>query len=211
MNQVVITIQYSHNNQMDIALPIDVPCKLLASAIAQAVGLIGNDGVDYGLAIREGGKPITIDASHTLLDASVMFGDRLELVEYAPGSIPNSAAARSRTLVSAFLLFDNGERYKLNPTITRIGRWAPGNGVDVDMTNFDRRKRVSRKHAIIEHRHGSFFVMDDDSTNGTTVNGQKIDQGDKRLLQNGDQIELGGDGGVRTRFVLGASGDLKPR
>ena len=211
MTSVFITLKFNPNQRVDLALPMDVPSKVLAPAIAQAIGLIENDHVEYGLAIREGNKQVAIDASRTLLEASVMFGDRLELVEHAPGSISDSTAERARMLVSAFLIFDTGERYKLNPGITRLGRWSPGNGVDVDLTTYDRGKRVSRSHAIIEFRHGSFFIVDDGSTNGTIVNCQKIEPGSECMMQNGDQIELGGDAGVRMRFILGPSGELKFR
>ncbi len=48
---------------------------------------------------------------------------------------------------------------------------------------------VSRNHAVIEESNGAFVLKDLQSTNGTFVNQQKLD--DAHLLQDGDRIRLG--------------------
>lgn len=47
--------------------------------------------------------------------------------------------------------------------------------------------RVSRRHAVIEFRHGRYWVRDLGSTNGTLLNGQRVEEAE---LSDGDQIEL---------------------
>ena len=57
---------------------------------------------------------------------------------------------------------------------------------------------VSAEHAAIELRQGHYVVTDDGSTNGTFVNGEQIVL---RVLEDGDVIQLGGDGPT-LRFVV---------
>ncbi len=47
---------------------------------------------------------------------------------------------------------------------------------------------VSRRHALIHRRHGFFILEDQNSTNGTVVNGKRVD---KHQLSTGDRIHLG--------------------
>ena len=48
--------------------------------------------------------------------------------------------------------------------------------------------RVSRRHAAVRPVTGGHLVVDLGSTNGTTVNGQPIDE---QTLQPGDEIQVG--------------------
>ena len=52
-------------------------------------------------------------------------------------------------------------------------------------------KSVSRKHALIEHAEGGYFISDAGSSNGVHVNGQKLDKGEKRQIQCNDDIQIG--------------------
>lgn len=47
---------------------------------------------------------------------------------------------------------------------------------------------VSRRHALVAHRHGSIFIEDLSSRNGTYVNGQRVTL---RRLRDGDKIQVG--------------------
>lgn len=49
---------------------------------------------------------------------------------------------------------------------------------------------VSRYHARLENRDGEFWIIDQDSSNGTTVNGTPVNG--EMLLRDGDSIVLGG-------------------
>jgi uncharacterized RDD family membrane protein YckC len=47
---------------------------------------------------------------------------------------------------------------------------------------------VSRRHAVIEHRGGQFFLRDCSSANGSVVNGDRVSE---RVLRDGDLVAIG--------------------
>lgn len=61
----------------------------------------------------------------------------------------------------------------------RIGK--AGDAKDVELFN----NAISRKHADILKEHGQYYITDLDSTNGTYINGKKIQPGVKELLTDG--------------------------
>lgn len=89
-----------------------------------------------------------------------------------------SKAARLLTARSASGL----KEYPLNDE-TLIGS-APGNDLVLDGAG------VSRRHALVRRTDGGFELSDLGSTNGTFVNGRRIDSGVR--LKQGDRIEMGG-------------------
>ena len=50
---------------------------------------------------------------------------------------------------------------------------------------------MSRRHALIRIDHSAFFVMDLDSTNGTFLNGRRLQPRNQHLLVSGDVLRLG--------------------
>jgi pSer/pThr/pTyr-binding forkhead associated (FHA) protein len=56
---------------------------------------------------------------------------------------------------------------------------------------------VSRIHAAIHDQDGMVYITDLNSTNGTRINGYKLDAGRAYRLRNGDELELG-----RLRLVV---------
>jgi len=51
---------------------------------------------------------------------------------------------------------------------------------------------VSRMHAEIEHRDGKYFLVDLNSTNGTYLNGERLEANEYRQLHSGDEIIFAG-------------------
>ena len=49
---------------------------------------------------------------------------------------------------------------------------------------------VSRKHAVISYNDDEYYLSDLGSTNGTLVNGERIDNGIEKKLMDGDEIVL---------------------
>jgi len=81
------------------------------------------------------------------------------------------------------LKLDAGE-YELEGGITSLGRTS-----DNDVS-FPEDSNVSRYHAEIEERGGEYCLIDLNSSNGTTVNGERV--AGERFLKPGDTIVLGG-------------------
>ncbi|NOT49027.1 MAG: FHA domain-containing protein [Acidobacteria bacterium] len=97
----------------------------------------------------------------------------------------------------ARLKFSGGE-FTPKDGVTTIGRTT-----DNDVS-FPNDSNVSRYHAEIESRYGEFCLIDLGSSNGTTVNGEKM--AGEIYLKPGDVILLGGS----SEMVFEAAGDEKP-
>lgn len=85
------------------------------------------------------------------------------------------------------IINDETEYVTQHPVIT-FGRTADNN-VPLDDTN------VSRYHARIEQREDGYWLIDQDSSNGTSVNGNQVDS--EMLLENNDVILFGGSSKIR--------------
>jgi hypothetical protein len=75
-----------------------------------------------------------------------------------------------------------------------LGRQDPdtGDAPNVDLTEAGAvDKGVSRRHATIMQRDGALHIVDNDSANGTYLNGQKLMSKQPRVLRDGDDVRLG--------------------
>jgi Protein of unknown function (DUF3662)/FHA domain len=89
---------------------------------------------------------------------------------------------QGRARAQTALLMVDGRRVVLGPQGATIGR---GRQADVVLND----PNVSRQHAEIRPRGGSWVITDLQSTNGSQVNGRRIDG--PEVLRPGDEIELG--------------------
>jgi pSer/pThr/pTyr-binding forkhead associated (FHA) protein len=80
-----------------------------------------------------------------------------------------------------YLLVDGGDAFVLGDEVTHIGR-----GVRADVRLDDH--TVSARHAIVVARGAGLRILDDRSTNGTIVNGRRVDEAE---LCDGDVVVLG--------------------
>jgi pSer/pThr/pTyr-binding forkhead associated (FHA) protein len=80
-----------------------------------------------------------------------------------------------------YLLADDGAAFMLGDAVTHIGR---GFAADVRLDEHT----VSSRHAIIVARQTGLRILDDRSTNGTIVNGRRVDEAE---LHDGDVVVLG--------------------
>jgi FHA domain-containing protein/zinc ribbon protein len=74
-----------------------------------------------------------------------------------------------------------GETFRPAGERTRIGR-SPDCEIFLDDVT------VSRNHAVLVERDGTFFIEDQGSLNGTFVNRRRIDN---QELENGDELQIG--------------------
>ncbi len=73
--------------------------------------------------------------------------------------------------------------------------WAIGRGTTCDLVLQE--ASVSRNHCQISFREGKWFLQDLKSSNGTWINGERIDE---RMLTSGDKVQLGSQ--IIVKFVL---------
>jgi hypothetical protein len=90
-------------------------------------------------------------------------------------------------MINAKLKFD-GREINIGEGITTLGRASDNN------VSFINDPNVSRYHAEIETQGEDFWLIELGSSNGTTVNGEKVTS--EILLKNGDKILLGGSSEV---------------
>ena len=89
-----------------------------------------------------------------------------------------------------------GKVFSLSPVRTLIGRQDQAAGLmpDIDLASQEEgleQCTVSRLHAEIARSARDYIVVDLGSSNGTTVNGQRLNQGERRLLAEGDLLAIG--------------------
>jgi hypothetical protein len=87
-----------------------------------------------------------------------------------------------------------GKQFPLSNQDANIGRWDADGGVfpDVDLDSDDPEAKVSRRHARISLREGTYVIEDLGSTNGTFVNrGHRLTPGERQALKDGDEIIVG--------------------
>jgi hypothetical protein len=118
---------------------------------------------------------------------------------------PPAEAPHARSSSSEVLLHESsGTSFPLAAgEVTMVGRpdSAAGSVPDVDLTELNSERTVSRRHARVVRRDGHFFVSEETGTmNGTFVNGQRLETGKPVEIRNGDEV---GFGAVKLRFRTG--------
>ena len=130
----------------------------------------------------------------------------------APAGIPVNAKSPGTQLVSGLDTPElvirwpggNEERHQLTKSTIQVGR-APDNDVVINSP------LVSGHHLRLETQTGGMTITDMNSTNGTQINGQRIQPGVPLLLRPGDPIRVGDLTGnsVRMSIETGAGGALR--
>ncbi len=98
------------------------------------------------------------------------------------GRVAEPLEERARVRQQNALLLYDGKRLVVGPTGVTLGRSR-----ECDITLSD--PNVSRTHAEIRPRGGSWVLTDLGSTNGSCLNGTRIDR--PEVLKPGDEVELG--------------------
>jgi hypothetical protein len=89
---------------------------------------------------------------------------------------------RGRARAQTPLLLIDGKRVVISPAGATLGR---GRASDIVLDD----PNVSRQHAEIRPRGGSWIITDLGSTNGSQLNGRRLEGSE--VLRSGDEIELG--------------------
>lgn len=148
--------------------------------------------VDPALVFDNISSPNFQPASVTSVGIPPIVEQQVEMVEPMPDAEPSDPS------IHAKLLIERGNsastEFPLTAEESNIGRWDADNGIfpDVDLDAFDPDSKVSRKHARIVRRNGSYFIEDLGSTNGTFINrGRRLLPGSPQALNEGDEIIVG--------------------
>ncbi len=141
-------------------------------------------------AAAESAPPIAFGAAPPSEEPPIAFESAL-VAEQPPvaGSLPAAGEASTSGPTPAVArlrsTFDGGRDLDIHEGSTTIGRRA-GNTYVIDGDPY-----VSGRHADIICDNTGCYLVDVGSTNGTTVNGARLDVGEKQLLLDGDEIGLG--------------------
>lgn len=77
---------------------------------------------------------------------------------------------------------------------------------DIDLTTYRAfEKGVSCRHATLQRQEDRLMIADMGSTNGTFVNGQRLNPHEPRVLRDGDEIRLGN---LFVRIAFGSTAQL---
>ncbi|MHB8693718.1 MAG: FhaA domain-containing protein [Solirubrobacteraceae bacterium] len=98
------------------------------------------------------------------------------------GRVAEPLEERARSRKQTALLLLDGRRLIVGPTGVTLGR---SRSCDVVLDD----PNISREHAEIRPRGGSWVLTDLGSTNGVSLNGRRIDR--PEVIRPGDEIELG--------------------
>jgi pSer/pThr/pTyr-binding forkhead associated (FHA) protein len=104
-----------------------------------------------------------------------------------PGTVPAVPAA---TLASLVVRAADGRLHDVFPLTARGARVGRGRNVGNDIV-LAADGMVSKSHARIVYDRGEFCLFDENSTNGTFVNGRRLRAGDAYTLQPGDEVKMG--------------------
>jgi len=95
----------------------------------------------------------------------------------------------------ALLVLEGGSRhFPITTETALIGRYDPVTGTrpEIDLTQVDINRSVSRRHARIVHQEGAFMLSEEvGALNGTFVNAVRLSSGTPTRIVSGDKIGLG--------------------
>lgn len=198
MPNVIVSVEYGRGDCKDLALPLDVPCRSLAVALAEAFKLENSMEEVFTLIETDvaGGRQLPQNA--TLADVGILHGRVLKLAS------EHLKEARAIPQGGAWLQTEVGRKLVLNGAYTLIGRRDPKHNIlpDLDLSSLDDGKVTSRRHACIEFDQKSYVVTDLKSANGTWINGERLQAESKKALREGDEIVFGRNG-VKVIFKRG--------
>lgn len=161
-----------------VATPVDAPVAAtpaISEKICPACG-----------AHNEAGSKFCEDCGSTLGEASSaaaapVVSNETTTVKAAP------AAAAPR------LIMPNGVEIPITAEHTLLGRQSPADNIypEIDLTELDPESYVSRRHGQITRQGSKYLYEDVSSSNGSFINGNRLQSGIQTELHDCDTIRLG--------------------
>ena len=142
----------------------------------------------YSLRLRETTKQIEELAART--EAKPALGPGATQVREAK---PKVVAPQQSEAIAYFLSKASGNVFPVFKSDSLIGRFDSVTGMtpEVDLTQEDAARNISRRHARVVVKEGHFFVAEEIGTmNGTFLNGQRLPNGVLTPIKDGDELTL---------------------
>lgn len=200
MSSVVVTIQYQQL-QMDMELPLEIPLAALSPHLWRETGWY-KGSMQPMEKMATTGRVITSDnmirPQDTLQAAGVVHGDVIELALNDTSEveqIPSGDFTERASLRAYLQSMATGAVFPCTNTNNLIGRSLE---VGINLAHLPQRDAVSRLHANILCREDGYWLKDENSRNGTFVNGQQLPPGERVHLRDGFILQFGKDGPVLT-------------
>jgi CRP-like cAMP-binding protein len=108
-------------------------------------------------------------------------------------SVPIPAPPPSSEALAYFVSKASGNVFPVYKNEVLLGRFdsVTGTAPDVDLTNEDQARNISRRHARLVIKNGGFFIAEEIGTmNGTFVAGDKLDNNVLHPIKDGDELML---------------------
>lgn len=96
--------------------------------------------------------------------------------------VPRSAYGPRMTLVR-----ERGTRYEITEFPATVGKGSAAN------VRIEGNTAISRVHLLVRYTGQCFAVEDKNSTNGTCINGNRLEPGELVKLKNGDKVKMGNE------------------
>jgi CRP-like cAMP-binding protein len=138
----------------------------------------------YSIRLREANKQIE----------SILSSTGGELPE--PGEVQPAAATAGTLQTEALAYFisaSTGNVFPVFKSDSLLGRFDSVTGMrpEVDLTNEDQSRNISRRHARLVIKDGKHFIAEEIGTmNGTFLNGKKLPNGVLTPIKDGDELTL---------------------
>jgi CRP-like cAMP-binding protein len=110
-----------------------------------------------------------------------------------PAPAPTPTVPTPGTARAYFIGKSSGKMYHIYKDEVLLGRYdsVTGHRPEVDLTEEDSNRNVSRRHARLLYKEGAFYVAEEiGSMNGTYVNGKKLATGVLTPIHDGDELLL---------------------
>ncbi len=132
----------------------------------------------------------TIEDFQEQLDALLCrLGADRKVIEFSGQAISDLSSVNSGNVGAGLTLVACGTAYPFEIRIFEKDVLIGKNPEVVDKV-IDFNSAISRRHCRIMEQNGNYYVMDEGSANGTYVNGEAVDVGQKHLIKHGDILRL---------------------
>jgi CRP-like cAMP-binding protein len=143
----------------------------------------------YSIRLRETNKQL----EQVLSRAPALVSPPPSAEVQAAAPAPDTASTMNAEAKCYFISASTGNVFPVFSNEALIGRFDSVTGMrpEVDLTNEDQSRNISRRHARLVIKDGQFFIAEEIGTmNGTFINGRKLQNGVLSPILDGDELTL---------------------